>query len=104
MRAGEGLTDRAGREAEYPRRRSRVLLATLLGYAIFYLCRKNISVALPVLGRELGYTNTQLGILASLLYVTYGAGKLVNGVAGDHLNARVFVSLGLVLTAAVNFA
>ena len=80
------------------------MVGTFVGYALFYLCRKNISMAMPSMASELGATNTQLGILGTLLYVTYGVGKFANGVLGDHANPRAMMAAGLVLTAAANLA
>lgn len=69
--------------------------ATYIGYVVFYLMRKNISTSLPAMSRELGYSNTELGILGATLYVTYGIGKFVNGVIGDRANIRYFSVIGL---------
>ncbi len=98
------LPPREDVETSYPRWRYRVLATTTLGYAAFYLCRKNLPLAMPVLAREFGYSNTDLGTLGTILYLTYGAGKLCNGVFGDHLNPRVFMSVGLLLSAVTNLA
>lgn len=96
------LTDPAAIDAAYRHWRVRVMYATLVGYALFYFCRKNIPIALPALSQELGYTNTQLGVLSTVLYVTYGVGKLVNGVLGDHANPRWYMAVGLALSALMN--
>jgi phosphoglycerate transporter family protein len=78
------------------------MYSTVIGYALFYFCRKNIAIALPVLSKDLGYSNTQLGILSTVLYVTYGLGKLINGAFGDHANPRWFMVVGLTLSALMN--
>ena len=52
-----------------------MLHGSLIGYGMFYFCRKNISVALPLLSRDLGFSNAELGVLGSLLYVSYGLSK-----------------------------
>lgn len=96
------LQDPKAIDAAYRHWRVRVMVATLIGYALFYFCRKNMSIALPVLSRDLGYTNTQLGVLSTVLYITYGVGKFVNGVLGDHANARWFMVVGLALSAVTN--
>ena len=75
--------------------RVRTFAATYAGYVVFYLMRKNISTSLPAMSRELGYSNTELGILGATLYVTYGIGKFVNGVIGDRANIRYFSVIGL---------
>ncbi|HRI66279.1 MAG TPA: MFS transporter [Polyangium sp.] len=96
------LSDHEAIGSLYRHWRIRVMYGTLIGYALFYFCRKNISIALPVLSKELGYTNTQLGALSTVLYVTYGIGKLVNGALGDHANPRWFMATGLMLSAVMN--
>lgn len=78
------------------------MYSLFIGYALFYFCRKNLSVALPVLAKELHYNNTQLGILGASLYVTYGIGKFASGVLGDHSNARLMMVTGVVLSAVMN--
>jgi phosphoglycerate transporter family protein len=102
--AATPLTDPAEVARRYRRLRVQLLAATFGGYALFYLCRKNISIAMPALGRDLGYTNVQLGLLGTLLYVTYGVGKFVNGIIGDHVNPRLFMALGLALSALASVA
>jgi len=57
-----------GMEAEKPRTdpRSWVWLGTLiLGYIGIYLCRKNLSVAVPILQRDWGVSKEAIGVLAT---------------------------------------
>jgi phosphoglycerate transporter family protein len=75
--------------------RWRMCYASFIGYAVFYFMRKNISTALPAIGRDLHYTNTELGILGATLYITYGVGKFVNGVMADRANIRYFSVIGM---------
>ena len=82
--------------------RRRVMYSLFIGYALFYFTRKNISIALPALSADLGYSNVQLGILGSLLYVTYGIGSFVNGIIADRANPRYFMAVGLFLSALMN--
>jgi len=98
------LTDEAAVDRDYRRLRPRMLAAAMGGYALFYFTRKNISVALPLLSRDLGYTNAQLGILGSLLYASYAVSKPLYGLAGDRADGRRIMVVGLVLSALVNLA
>ncbi len=75
--------------------RWRMCYASFIGYAVFYFMRKNISTALPAMGRDLHYSNTELGILGATLYITYGVGKFVNGVLADRANIRYFSVIGM---------
>ena len=36
----------------------RVIICSMVGYALFYFVRKNFSFAMPALGEEYGITNT----------------------------------------------
>jgi len=80
----------------------RVLVAAILGYATFYLVRKNLSMAMPVMERELGIAKADLGLFLTLHGLLYGVSKMVNGVIGDHSHARTFMVTGLVLSAIAN--
>jgi MFS transporter, OPA family, sugar phosphate sensor protein UhpC len=102
--AREPLRDHAEIDRTYRRWRLQMLVASTAGYGFFYLTRKNISVALPLLSKHLGYSNTQLGLLGSLLYVTYGLGKLGFGLIGDRVDPRRFMAVGLILSAICNVA
>jgi OPA family sugar phosphate sensor protein UhpC-like MFS transporter len=82
--------------------RIRMLASMFFGYGILYFCRKNISGTIPIIGKELGYTNFQLGILGSTLYITYGLGKFLNGVMADRSNVRTFMASGLILSGLAN--
>ena len=86
----------------YPELRRNIFFSCFIGYTIFYLCKKNIAVALPGLSAEFGYTNTELGLLGSSLYLTYGIGKFVNGVIADGSDVRKFFPTALIMTAIAN--
>ncbi len=94
-----------GKEAidqSYKHWRVRTMYAMFIGYAIYYFCRKNLSAAQPALIQELGYSKTQMGMIWSALYLTYGLSKMVNGLIGDRANPRYFMAIGLLLSAVVN--
>lgn len=82
--------------------RGRVLMTTIVGYALYYFVRSNISVPLKVMGSDLGYTKEQLGIITTIGGVTYGISKFINGFLGDHANPRFFMAIGLVGSALMN--
>ncbi|HMV69087.1 MAG TPA: MFS transporter, partial [Myxococcota bacterium] len=91
-------------EALYPRYRMRVLEATFLGYASFYLVRNNLSVVAKDLGDALGHDKETLGDLLGVTAISYGLGKFLLGAISDRSDARVFMATGLALTALCNFA
>lgn len=67
----------------------------LLGYVGYYLCRGNISVALPLLSQEFGYTNTQLGLILTLSEFAYAAGKFINGPLADKIGGKKIFLIGM---------
>jgi OPA family glycerol-3-phosphate transporter-like MFS transporter len=82
----------------YKKLRTQVFLGIFLGYAGYYLVRKNFSMVMPDL-IERGYTKADLGVALSAISISYGISKFVMGTVSDRSNARVFLSLGLVLSA-----
>lgn len=96
------IEDREEVKKSYAHWRLRIFYSVFIGYVLFYLCKKNISVAMPVMGESLGYTNTQLGLLGSSLYFTYAIGKFVNGVFADRSNVRTFLPTALIISAVAN--
>lgn len=70
-------------------RQSWVLLATLvLGYVGVYLCRKNFSVAVPLLRAEFHSTKEAIGRIASVGTFTYACGKMVLCPLADRFGGR----------------
>jgi OPA family glycerol-3-phosphate transporter-like MFS transporter len=85
-------------DSTYKRLRLQVFLGIFVGYAGYYLVRKNFSMAMPDL-IEQGFTKGQLGIALSGVSIAYGLSKFLMGNVSDRSNARIFLSLGLVLSA-----
>lgn len=67
----------------------------LLGYVGYYLCRKNLSAALPLLETEFGYNNAQLGLIGASSEIAYAAGKFINGPLGDKVGGKNIFLLGM---------
>jgi sugar phosphate permease len=82
----------------------RILLASTIGYAVYYFVRVNLPVAMPAMEQNLHITKTSLGLFLTLHGVIYGVSKFLNGFLGDRANARTFMATGLFLSALVNFA
>ena len=80
----------------------KTIVVLMAGYAMFYLLRKNFSLAMPGLTAEFGINNTTLGIFLTLHGVIYGLSRYVVGVITDRNSARMIMALGLALCAAVN--
>lgn len=67
----------------------------LLGYVGYYLIRKNLSAAFPLLEDAFQYTNEDLGLIASMSTVAYAVGKFINGPLADKFGGRRFFLLGM---------
>ena len=82
----------------------RTIIATMIGYALFYFVRKNFSFAIPGLTAEYGISKTSFGIIMTAVGLVYGFSRFLNGFFADRLNARFYMSIGLALCALANFA
>lgn len=85
----------------YKKYRLQVFISIFIGYAAYYLLRKNFSIAMPYL-TEQGFSKTELGFALSAVSLSYGISKFVMGTVSDRSNARVFLPLGLILSAFVS--
>ena len=85
-------------DARYRRMRWQVFLGAFIGYAGFYLVRKNLSMAIPEM-EPLGFAKAELGFVLGLNAAGYAFSKFLMGSVSDRSNARVFLPLGLVLSA-----
>ncbi|MCX5818609.1 MAG: MFS transporter [Deltaproteobacteria bacterium] len=80
----------------------RTFVTIWITYGSFYLCRANISFALPGLTNEFGYSKTLLGLLGTALFIMYSLGQFVNGQLGDKYGARKLVFVGMIGSALLN--
>jgi phosphoglycerate transporter family protein len=96
------ITDPAKVQSDYRVWQRRVLITTIIGYAIFYFVRKNLDMAMPVMETKLGISKVDLGLFLTLSGVLYGVSKFINGFFGDRCNARMFMAVGLVASAVMN--
>ena len=98
------ISDPAEVAASYRLWRLRVLVFSTFGYAMFYFVRKNLPIAMPLMGKELGLDTEGLGLFLTLQGVVYGVSKFANGFLADRANARVFMSMALLMSALLNLA
>ncbi|MGZ6132086.1 MAG: MFS transporter, partial [Myxococcaceae bacterium] len=65
-----------------------VVLLLCLMYLITYIDRVNISTAAPLIRKELGLSQTQLGVVFSAFGYPYAVFQIIGGALGDHFGAR----------------
>src|SRR3990170_8816744 len=82
--------------------RLRIFYGMYVGYIFYYFTRKSFTFAMPVLMQDLGLQISDLGILSSILSITYGMSKFLSGVLTDRSNPRFFMATGLILTGVFN--
>lgn len=98
----EEIEDEATIKKEYRYWRIRIFYAMFIGYVFYYFTRKSFTFAMPALMLDLGLNKAQLGILGSVLYLSYGLSKFASGVMSDQSNPRFFMAIGLMITGVTN--
>ena len=71
-------------DSTYRRLRLQVFVGIFIGYAGYYLVRKNFSLAMPYLIDE-GYSKTDLGLALSGVSIAYGLSKFIMGLSLIHI-------------------
>ena len=90
-------------EKAFKRAQWRFILCSMIAYAFFYVTRKNLSMAQPEMLAQGIITKEALGTILTVHGVLYGVSRFVNGFWADKLNGRIFMTIGLALSALMNF-
>jgi len=85
----------------YTRMRWQVFLGIFVGYAGYYLVRKNFTLVMPYLIETGEFTKTELGIALSGVSIAYGLSKFLMGSVSDRSNSRYFMAIGLFVSASI---
>ena len=83
----------------YNSMRWKVFLGAFLGYAGYYLVRKNLSLAAPGMIENGLLDKAGIGIAMSAVSIAYAFSKFIMGSISDRSDARKFLVVGLVLSA-----
>ncbi len=97
----QAALEEARLDQEYRRLRWQVFAGIFIGYAGYYLVRKNFSLAMPFLIEEHGYSKGELGIALAAVSIAYGLSKFLMGSISDRSNPRYFMAAGLFLSAGI---
>jgi len=84
-------------DSSYKKHRFQVFLGIFIGYAGYYLVRKNFALAMPDLIKE-GFSKGELGLALSGVSIAYGLSKFLMGNVSDRSDARKFMAIGLLLS------
>lgn len=82
--------------------RFHIMFTMYAGYALFYFTRKSFNYAMPAMIADLGLDKSDIGLMGTLFYITYGVSKFLSGIVSDRSNPRYFMGIGLVMTGIVN--
>ena len=88
-------------DSEYKKMRLKVFLGIYLGYAAYYLVRKNLSLAAPGMIEEGLIDKAGAGLAMSGIPIAYAVSKFIMGSISDRSDARKFMTVGLVLSSLV---
>ena len=84
--------------------RFKVFMGSFLGYAAYYLVRKNLSLASADMIAEGLIDKQGVGIAASAVSIAYAFSKFIMGTLSDRSDARKFLTVGLVIASLVMMA
>jgi len=98
----EEIQDQPLIKKNYQYWRLRTFIAMYVGYAFYYFTRKSFTFAMPAMHESLGMDKLDLGILVTIMSLTYGASKFLSGIIADKSNPRYIMSIGLILTGVFN--
>jgi MFS transporter, OPA family, sugar phosphate sensor protein UhpC len=96
------IQDQEEVKSEYKYWRIRIMYSMFIGYALYYFTRKSFVFAMPGLIKDLGFDKSDLGMLGSILSITYGVSKFTSGILSDKSNPRYFMAFGLMMTGICN--
>lgn len=83
---------------EMKRWRLQIFALTWLAYFGMYFCRKNFSVVMPVLSRELNTSKEEFAFVITIYSITYMLGQFLNGYLSDRHGPRLIVGIGLLVS------
>lgn len=82
--------------------RIQIFAVTWLAYFGMYFCRKNFSVVMPVLSREIHTTKEEFAIVITVYSIMYMIGQFLNGYLSDKHGPRIIVGIGILLSIIAN--
>ena len=88
------VTDKQALDERYRYWRRHILLTIWLGYALFYFTRKSFNAAVPEILASNVLTRSDIGLLATLFYITYGLSKFFSGIRQRPFQRPLFYGAG----------
>ena len=98
VRDAAPIQDEAKVKSIFNSLRWRVFASITIGYAFYYIIRQSYSVIKKPLLASGVVDPTQVGIIGSVFFVTYGLGKFTNSFLADRMNNKRFFAFGLCMS------
>ena len=98
------LTSTSDLKLTSPRQQSHFFALCWTAYCSTYIGRLNFTAGLAQIARSTGFSQTELGMVSSAFFMSYGIFQLVWGVLGDRLNPVRIVFLGVFGSGLCNLA
>ena len=90
--------------AEQRRWRARIFFTTWLAYVGYYFCRTPFNATKALIGKETGWSATQLGDIGAVYLFTYAVGQFLASQMGTRLGPRKNVLIGMTVSIVATLA
>ena len=84
------------------REANRIIILCWAAYTVAYIGRLNLNAYIEPMRDQLGFSKTELGLVSSFFFISYGLGQLVHGILSRKYNTRYSITVALIGSAAVN--
>ncbi|MEZ5103157.1 MAG: MFS transporter [Draconibacterium sp.] len=82
--------------------RVQIFVVTWFAYFGMYFVRKNYSVVMPIMSRELNTSKEEFAIVITVYSIMYMIGQFLSGYLSDKKGARMIVGIGLLISVVAN--
>ncbi len=88
----------------YPKYRGQIFRTAFLAYGTFYILRNNFAPVAKDVADALQYSYSEVGDILAGTAIAYAFGKFIMGYFADRCDARKYIVIAMLATAAANFA
>ena len=74
----------------------KVVVLFTIGWALMYANRNILNPVQPIIAKEFGLSNSQLGLMSSLFFLVYAILQIPGGILGDKFGRKGVVSFGFI--------
>lgn len=75
----------------------KVVILFTIGWAIMYADRTILNPVQNIIGEQFGISNSQIGLINSIFFLTYAITQIPGGVLGDKYGRKMIISVGFIL-------